>query len=35
MITMRPTRDWIWALGTLIVWVFIFFAFLLISISRP
>ena len=35
MIPMRPTHNWIWALGVLAVWVAIFFAFLLISISRP
>jgi hypothetical protein len=35
MIAMRPTHNWIWALGVLVVWVAIFFAFLLISISRP
>jgi hypothetical protein len=35
MIAMRPAHNWIWALGVLVVWVAIFFAFLLISISRP
>jgi len=35
MIAMRSTHNWIWALGVLVVWVAIFLAFLLISISRP
>jgi hypothetical protein len=35
MIAMRPTHNWIWALGVLVVWAAILFAFLLISISRP
>jgi hypothetical protein len=34
-IAMRPTHNWIWALGVLVVWVAVFLAFLLISISRP
>jgi hypothetical protein len=29
------SRNWFWALGGLIVWVGIFFAFLLIAIARP
>jgi hypothetical protein len=28
------SRNWIWALGTLVVWVAMFFAFLLIAIPR-
>jgi hypothetical protein len=32
---MRATRNWAWALLTLVVWVAIFFAFLLIAIARP
>jgi hypothetical protein len=28
------SRNWIWALGTLAVWVAMFFAFLLIAIPR-
>jgi hypothetical protein len=32
---MGPTRDWVWALLALVVWVAIFFAFLLTAISRP
>lgn len=35
MIAMRPTHNWIWALGVLLVWVAIFLAFLLIAIARP
>jgi hypothetical protein len=35
VVLMQPTRNWIWALGTLVVWVAIFFAFLLIAIARP
>jgi hypothetical protein len=35
MMAMRPARNWIWALGVLVLWVSILFAFLLISISRP
>jgi hypothetical protein len=29
------SKNWVWALGTLVVWVAIFFAFLLIAIARP
>jgi len=29
------SKNWVWGLGTLIVWVAIFFAFLLIAIARP
>jgi hypothetical protein len=29
------SRNWVWALGALVVWVGIFFAFLLIAIARP
>jgi hypothetical protein len=28
------SRNWIWALGTLVIWVAVFFAFLLIAIPR-
>jgi hypothetical protein len=28
------TRNWLWSLGTLVVWAAIFFAFLLIAIPR-
>ena len=31
---MRST-NWMWALGALVIWVAIFFAFLLIAIARP
>jgi SAM-dependent methyltransferase len=34
MVAMRPVRNWAWALGTLVIWVAIFFAFLLIAIPR-
>jgi hypothetical protein len=34
MLAMRPTHNWIWALGTLVIWLAIFFAFLLIAISK-
>jgi hypothetical protein len=34
MVAMRPTRNWVWALGTLVVWAAILFAFLLIAIPR-
>jgi hypothetical protein len=29
------TPNWVWALGAGVVWAGIFFAFLLIAISRP
>jgi hypothetical protein len=29
------TKNWVWALGALLVWLAIFFAFLLIAIARP
>jgi hypothetical protein len=32
--TMRPTRNWPWALGGLVVWAAIFFAFLLVALPR-
>jgi hypothetical protein len=32
---MGPTKNWIWAVLALAVWAAMFFAFLLISISRP
>jgi hypothetical protein len=28
------SRNWIWALGTLVIWMAVFFAFLLIAIPR-
>lgn len=31
---MRST-NWIWAVGILVIWAGIFFAFLLIAIARP
>jgi hypothetical protein len=34
MVVMRPTRNWPWAVGGLVVWAAIFFAFLLIAIAR-
>jgi SAM-dependent methyltransferase len=34
MVRMRPTRNWAWALGGLVVWAAMFFAFLLIAIPR-
>lgn len=32
---MGPTQNWFWVLLTLVVWVGMFFAFLLIAIARP
>ena len=29
------STNWMWALGVLVVWAGIFFAFLLIAIARP
>jgi hypothetical protein len=29
------STNWMWVLGVLVVWVGMFFAFLLIAISRP
>jgi hypothetical protein len=29
------SKNWVWGLGALIVWVAIFFAFLLTAIARP
>jgi hypothetical protein len=28
-------KNWVWALGALVVWVAIFIGFLLIAIARP
>jgi hypothetical protein len=29
------SKNWVWALGALLIWAAIFFAFLLIAIARP
>jgi hypothetical protein len=29
------SKNWVWGLGVLVVWVAMFFAFLLIAIARP
>jgi hypothetical protein len=29
------SANWVWAVGVLLIWVGIFFAFLLIAIARP
>jgi hypothetical protein len=29
------SSNWVWAVGALVVWAGIFFAFLLIAIARP
>lgn len=34
MLTVRSTPAWVWAVATLVVWVAMFFAFLLIAIPR-
>jgi hypothetical protein len=31
---MRSVPTWVWAVGTLVVWLAMFFAFLLIAIPR-
>jgi hypothetical protein len=34
-VVVGPKQNWFWVLLTLVVWVGMFFAFLLIAIARP